>query len=154
MKLKGALSLAVFLAGGLLACHPASAPRVILVGAGNREIPVRVEIADTPERRIKGLQYREELAVDAGMLFIFSSEEVHTFWMKNTPLPLDMIFIDAGRKVVGIVESAVPFSTTSRSVGVPSQFVLEVNGGFARRHGVAVGARVRLQGVTVPDAGF
>ena len=81
-----------------------------------------------------GLQYRKELGSDRGMIFLFPSESPQSFWMKNTPIPLDMIFINRERKIVGIVEQTVPFSLDSRSVGVPSQFVLEINGGLAKRH--------------------
>jgi uncharacterized membrane protein (UPF0127 family) len=68
--------------------------------------------------------------------------------MKNTPIPLDMIFINRERQIVGIVEQTVPFSLDSRSVGVPSQFVLEINGGLAKRHGLQTGDNVRFQGIT------
>ena len=64
------------------------------------------------------------------MIFLFPAESQHSFWMKNTPIPLDMIFINKDRKIIGIVEQAVPFSTDSRSVPGASQFVLEINGGF------------------------
>lgn len=94
-----------------------------------------------------GLQYRRELAPDRGMLFLFPVEETQTFWMKNTPIPLDMIFIDHDLRIVGIVEHAVPFSLESRSVGVPSQFVLEINGGLAKRYGIQAGDRVRFDGI-------
>ena len=149
MKIAIRLVLGFFLAAGLVACAPPAASRVILMGTGNKEIPVRVELADTRERRIMGLQYRRELPADAGMLFIFPDESVHTFWMKNTPIPLDMIFINGKRRVVGVVERAVPYSTASLSVETPSRFVLEVNGGFAREHGIEAGAEVRFEGVTV-----
>ena len=65
--------------------------------------------------------------------------------MKNTPIPLDMIFINRDRKIVGIVEQAVPFSTDSRSVPAASQFVLEINGGLSKRHGIKAGDSVRFQ---------
>ncbi|MFQ5539593.1 MAG: DUF192 domain-containing protein, partial [Candidatus Binatia bacterium] len=121
--------LALFLC--LFACR--SDPRVIIRGKGGKELSLRVEVADTPAKRELGLQYREELGDDRGMLFLFPNERVQTFWMKNTPLSLDIIFIGSHRKVVGIIHEAVPFSTASLSVPVPSQFVLEVRGGLARR---------------------
>ena len=67
--------------------------------------------------------------------------------MKNTPLPLDMIFINRERKIVGIVEQTVPFSLDPRSVTAPSQFVLEINGGLAKRHGIKAGDAVRFDGL-------
>ncbi len=111
--------------------------------------PVRVlvEIANTPEARARGLMYRKELPSNAGMLFVFPEEDQLEFWMKNTPLSLDMIFIAANLEVVGIVERAQPFSTTPRGPGVPAKYVLEVNAGFAEKHGLRVGDRVQFDGV-------
>ena len=75
-----------------------------------RQVVFQVEVADTPAKRAMGLQYRRELADDRGMIFLFPGESPQTFWMKNTPIPLDMIFINRERKIVGIVEQTVPFS--------------------------------------------
>ena len=122
-------------------------PKVTLTTKSGREVVFQVEVADTPAKRTMGLQYRKELGSDRGMIFLFPSEAPQSFWMKNTPIPLDMIFINRERKIVGIVEQTVPFSLDSRSVGVPSQFVLEINGGLAKRHGLQVGDSVRFQGI-------
>ncbi|HSF57230.1 MAG TPA: DUF192 domain-containing protein [Candidatus Binatia bacterium] len=123
-------------------------PRVIIQTKENRELTFQVEVADTPAKRELGLQYRRDLAADRGMIFLFPSESHHSFWMKNTPIPLDMIFISSDRKIVGIVEQAVPFSTDSRSIPAASRFVLEINGGLARRHGIQVGDSISFQGFT------
>lgn len=136
------------LAAGVPACR--SDPRVIVSTKSGKEYAARVEIADTPAKREMGLQYRNELADDQGMLFLFPAEEVLTFWMKNTPIPLDMIFIGSDLKIVGIARDAVPFSTTTRSVGVPSRFVLEIKGGLAKQKGIETGDTVRFEGVS-PD---
>jgi uncharacterized protein len=128
----------------VVACR--SDPRVSIVAADGRETTFQVEIADTPAKREMGLQYRRELAADRGMIFVFSREEPHSFWMKNTPIPLDMIFIGADRKIVGIVENTVPFSLDARAVPGSSRYVLEINGGLARRHGFAAGDNVRFEG--------
>jgi hypothetical protein len=122
-------------------------PRVVISTREGRESVFQVEVADTPAKRELGLQYRRELAADRGMIFLFSAPSVQAFWMKNTPLPLDMIFIGSDRKIVGIVEQTVPFSLDSRSVGRPSQFVLEINGGLAKRHGIKAGDAVRFEGI-------
>jgi uncharacterized protein len=122
-------------------------PKVIIQTKENRELTFQVEVADTPAKRELGLQYRRDLAADRGMIFLFPSESHHSFWMKNTPIPLDMIFINSDRKIVGIVEQAVPFSTDSRSVPAASQFVLEINGGLAGRYGVKVGDSISFQGL-------
>ena len=113
---------------------------------------VAVELALTREARRKGLMGRESLAEGHGMLFVFDVDEVQTFWMRNTLIPLDMIFIagpasGAGAKVVGIVHNAPPHSTQLRSVKAPSRFVLEVPGGWSRAHGLTAGAKVYFEPV-------
>jgi len=137
----------LLLTAGLPACR--SEPRVIISTKNGKEYAVRVEIADTPAKREMGLQYRRELDDDQGMLFLFPAEEVLTFWMKNTPIPLDMIFIGSDMKIVGIVHDAVPFSLTTRSVGAPSRFVLEIKGGRVKRQGINVGDAVRFEGISL-----
>ena len=122
-------------------------PKVIIQTKENRELTFQVDVADTPAKRELGLQYRRDLAADRGMIFLFPSESHHSFWMKNTPIPLDMIFISRDQKIVGIVERAVPFSTDSRLVPAASQFVLEINGGLAGHYGVKVGDSIRFQGL-------
>jgi uncharacterized protein len=112
------------------------------------EVSFQVEVAATPEKREVGLMYRRELPADHGMLFIFPAERVNSFWMKNTPIPLDMIFIGRERKIVGIVHETVPFSLDGRSVSVPSQYVLEINGGLSRRYGFKAGDVVKFDNVT------
>lgn len=121
-------------------------PKVTITTQAGRSVVFQVEVAETPSKRSFGLQYRKELAADRGMIFLFPSEEQQSFWMKNTPIPLDMIFINSGRKIVGIVEQTTPFSLDSRSVPAPSQFVLEINGGLAKRHGIGPGDMVRFDG--------
>lgn len=111
----------------------------------------QVEVADNPSKRELGLQYRRELPPDRGMIFLFPGESQHSFWMKNTPLPLDMIFISRDKKIVGIVEQAVPFSLDSRSVAAPSQFVLEINGGLSRQYDLKVGDSVRFEGLNLDN---
>ena len=122
-------------------------PRVTIITQDGRKIGFGVEVADTPSKRAMGLQYRRELAADRGMIFLFPGESIQSFWMKNTPLPLDMIFISRDGKIVGIVEQTVPFSLDSRSVNAPSQFVLEINGGLSKRHGIKAGDNVRFENV-------
>ena len=136
----------LILAALLWAAACQAEPRVIIQTKENRELSFQVEVADTPAKRELGLQYRRELASDRGMIFLFPNESHHSFWMKNTPISLDMIFINRDRKIVGIVEQAVPFSTDSRSVPAASQFVLEINGGLAGRYGVKVGDSIVFKG--------
>ena len=117
------------------------------IEATKGEVSFQVEIAATPEKREVGLMYRRELPPNHGMLFLFPSEKINSFWMKNTPIPLDMIFISRDRRIVGIVHETVPFSLDSRSVSVPSQYVLEINGGLSRRYGFKAGDAVRFDDV-------
>lgn len=123
-------------------------PQVTIATKDGGELTFQVEVADTPAKRELGLQYRRDLPVDRGMIFLFPVESEHAFWMKNTPIPLDMIFIGRDRKIVGIVEQALPFSTDSRSVAGASQFVLEINGGLAKRYGIKAGDSVRFHGLS------
>jgi len=141
------LSISLFFAmlGGVTACQ--AEPKVTILTKEGREVTFAVEIADTPSKREMGLQYRRELASDRGMIFLFPAESSQSFWMKNTPLPLDMIFINRGGKIAGIVEQSVPFSLDPRSVGAPSQFVLEINGGLSKRHGIKAGDSARFDGI-------
>src|SRR5712692_4518329 len=124
-------------------------PRVAILTKEGRERSFQVEIADTPAKREMGLQYRRELATDRGMIFLFPVESEHAFWMKNTPIPLDMIFISSDYKIVGIAEQAAPFSLDSRSVDGASRYVLEINGGLAQKYGFKKGDRVRFEGISV-----
>jgi hypothetical protein len=104
-----------------------------------------VEVAETETQRAQGLMFRKKLAAHEGMLFIFDREEVQSFWMRNTYIPLDMIFISKKKYVVGIVENAEPMTETSRRVDAPSTYVLEVRGGFAKAQGISTGTRVKLE---------
>lgn len=122
-----------------------------LEAPSGRSAAVAVELARTEAERERGLMFRQKLGADEGMLFLFPESADHAFWMKNTPIPLDMIFIAEGGTVVGVVAEAEPFSTAPRSVGAPSRYVLEVNGGWSAAHGVARGDRVRLEGVALSD---
>jgi uncharacterized protein len=114
----------------------------VVIHSPTGPVHVRVEVVDTPEARARGLMYRRDLAPNAGMLFIFPSETPQQFWMKNTPLPLDMVFIGQDQHIVGIVADTRPFTTTPLGVAAPSQYVLEVHAGFCARHGIDTGARV------------
>jgi uncharacterized protein len=123
-------------------------PRVVLLPPGADPVIVRVEVARTEEERRRGLMFRTHLDDDAGMLFLFERPQQLTFWMRNTEIPLDMIFIQPSMRILGIVENAEPRTDSTRSVPGESQYVLEVNAGFSRRHGLAGGTALRFEGVT------
>lgn len=103
----------------------------------------KVEIANTDVQRQMGLMWRETLAEDEGMLFLFDTEQHLSFWMHNTVLPLDIIFIDSDWKVLGVSANATPFTDDPREVPGISQYVLELNAGAAVRHGIGPGTVVR-----------
>ncbi len=103
----------------------------------------RVEVADDPAERARGLMNRPEMAAGAGMLFVYERPQAVSFWMKNTLIPLDMIFADAGGRVVRIHENAVPLDTTPIFGGDSVQYVLEINGGTARALGISPGSEIR-----------
>ena len=105
---------------------------------------IEVELAKLPPHIERGLMYRRSMADDRGMLFKLDGRREHTFWMHNTCIPLDMLFIDDDGVIVGIVEGAAPLTDTTRSVGCPSVFVLEVNGGWARKRGVMPGQKITI----------
>ena len=108
--------------------------------------PLEVEVADTPAARTRGMMWRTSVPTGTGMLFIFPQEEEHTFWMRNTLVPLDMLFLDHTGRVVGIVAQAEPQTLDQRTVVKPSLYVLEVAGGWAEKAGAVPGARVELTG--------
>jgi hypothetical protein len=108
---------------------------------------VRVELADTNEARARGLMFHQPLGPNEGMLFVFDAPGRYGFWMKNVPLPLDIIWIDQRQRVVWIVESAPPCHGEPCPAYVPqtvASYVVEVPGGFAARHGVRVGDVVEI----------
>jgi uncharacterized membrane protein (UPF0127 family) len=126
---------------------PARPPPRVVVETASGAHAVRVEVVRSDEDRARGLMNRTRLDGDAGMLFVFEESDDHSFWMKNTFIPLDMIFVDEGGRVAGVVERAEPLTLQSRTIGKPSRFVLEVNGGWASAHGVHAGDRVRFENV-------
>jgi uncharacterized membrane protein (UPF0127 family) len=103
---------------------------------------VKVELARDDVSRARGLMFRKDLPRDTGMLFIFQEESDHNFWMHNTLISLDLIYVDADRNVVGIVANAPVKNDEPRGVGKPSQYVIEVSAGEAAAHAVGPGTRV------------
>ena len=135
-----ALALAVaFPIASVLALDPGT----ITIETPNGQHRFTIELADTPGERARGLMYRRNMRTDHGMLFDFQVEQPVAFWMKNTPLPLDMLFIDATGTVVQIEADTVPFSETPVPSVQPVQAVLELNAGTSQSLGIAPGAVVR-----------
>jgi uncharacterized membrane protein (UPF0127 family) len=120
--------------------------KVTLKDAYGGTHPIDVEVAATRDAETRGLMWRTELPEGKGMIFIFNGETVHNFWMQNTLIPLDMLFIATDGTVVGIVERAEPQTTTARTVGKPSKYVLEVPGGWCAKLGVVAGSKATVEG--------
>jgi uncharacterized protein len=107
-------------------------------------VVVDAQVVRTPRDNARGLMYVKHMEEERGMLFDLGEREDHKFWMHNTCIPLDMLFIDTDGLIVGIVENAPTLNEDSRGVGCPSRWVLEVNAGWARRHGVRAGGFARF----------
>jgi hypothetical protein len=134
------LLLAAMIAFMPLAACSAETKAVLHTAKG--DFPFNIEIADTDAEREKGLMFRQELAPDAGMLFDFFKEQETSFWMQNTLIPLDMVFIGADGLVKSIHVNARPMDPTPIPSGVPVRFVLEIAGGRSQQIGLAVGDRL------------
>ena len=119
-----------------------SADNSLVVHSANGDHPFTVEIVDTPEGRARGLMFRQSLADDAGMLFDFKEERPVSFWMMNTFIPLDMIFIRADGTIANVHVNAVPHDSTGIPSDGPVQFVLEIPGGRSVELGIDAGDTV------------
>jgi uncharacterized protein len=127
------------------------APLVVTTAAGQASFTI--EIADDDEKRAAGLMFREEMADDHGMLFVFDRTRPVSFWMRNTPMALDLVFIDEDGVVRDILPG-VPFSEASIGPRDPVRFVLEIRSGIAQKAGIAAGDRVSHPSIeAVADGG-
>lgn len=98
-----------------------------------------VEIADDEGKREKGLMYRTRLDPDQGMLFVFETMQIQSFWMHNTPISLDMVFVDDTYKIVHIAENTIPYSVRSVSSQKPARYVVETNAGYCSKNSIKTG---------------
>ena len=134
-----ALAFSLVAAPGWAACQPDQVELRWPAGSAR----FSVEIADDLEERAQGLMGRKTMASSAGMLFVYEKPVQARFWMKNTLLPLDMVFADATGTVTAVHSNAIPLDETSIDGGPGVQYVLEINGGLATRMGIAPGAELR-----------
>jgi uncharacterized membrane protein (UPF0127 family) len=104
-----------------------------------------VEVADTTAERSRGLMHRRTMAEGWGMLFVYPGEEQRAFWMKNTLIPLDIIFVSGAGRVVHIVRNATPQTLERRRSNQPARYAVEVTAGVAKSAGVEVGQMVRFE---------
>jgi len=151
----------IFLWIGCHAAPAASSPKALVaVDAGLPERPARVtlhakagpavfdvELALDEPSQERGLMFRKEVPPDTGMLFVFPGESPHVFWMKNTLVPLDMLFLSKERRIVAIIENAEPLTLTPRDPRAPAKYVLEIAGGTSFARGFKVGDAVEFDGV-------
>ena len=138
--------------GGDAACAPGTSADAseaglrqvqLCIQSGGKALPFTVEVAETPEQQARGLMFRTDLADDRGMLFPFPRERVASFWMKNTVIPLDLIFIRRDGTIESIAANAVPYDESPHASGEPVIAVLELAGGRAAALGIAPGDTVR-----------
>ncbi len=140
MKTRFLVAALLFLAPGM-ALAAETIDTIIYTRQGER--PLKLETATTPAQREQGLMNRTDLHGDDGMLFVFPTPADVAFWMKDTPLPLDMIFISPGHVITHIEASAKPYSLNPRRANATTVAVIELDGGRAAKDGVAVGDMVR-----------
>jgi uncharacterized membrane protein (UPF0127 family) len=121
--------------------------RTVTIDSGGEQVEVRVEIANSPEEQTTGLMNRTALAEDRGMLFVFPGEEVRSFWMKNTLIPLSIAYIDSEGRIVDLQDMKPLDDEEPHYVSAePARYALEVNKGFFDENGVEVGDRAQLPG--------
>lgn len=129
-----------------LAASPAGLAQTSLcITSGTKTRQFTVEIARTSMEQAKGMMFRTELADNAGMIFPFPEPKVASFWMKNTVIPLDIIFIRANGTIESIAENAIPYSTAPVEAGEPVVSVLELRGGLTSELGISAGDKVVWQ---------
>jgi len=112
---------------------------ILKTGSDSLIANLDIEIADNEYETQTGLMYRDSMETKQGMLFIFPKESMHSFYMKNTKIPLDILFIDGDQKIASIRSNAVPFDETGLSSRVPVKYVLEINAGLVGHWGIQVG---------------
>ncbi len=103
---------------------------------------IDIEIANTDETRTRGLMYRSKMEENQGMLFIFPKDDYQSFWMKDTVIPLDMIFVNSRKEIVTIHKNTVPYSLKSYPSDKPAKYVIEVNAGFTDKYNIEVGDKI------------
>jgi len=150
-RLSLALALALLGGGAGADCAP---DQVELRGISGVVQRFGVEVADDPEERAQGLMFREKMAMAAGMLFVFPEPKQATFWMKNTPLALDIIFADSAGRVTHVHENARPLDETLIDGGPGVAFVLEINAGLAGPMGISPGAVMRHPAIAADGAAW
>lgn len=141
--MKGFLLAALIWSGLALPVAAACAPGSVTLRGDWGQARFNVELADTAQERAQGLMNRQSLPRSSGMLFVYDTPGSPAFWMRNTLIPLDMLFLDARGRVARIHENAVPLDETPIPGGDGILAVLEINGGLARQLGITEGSEMR-----------
>ncbi len=118
--------------------------RVDFLHTGGTSDTVYVEVADTMQSQEQGLMYRTSMDQDKGMLFVFNQQMIESFWMKNTLIPLDMVFVSGDLTIVDINHNATPNSEVAFTSRAPCKYVVEVNGGYCDEHNVTIGDAIKI----------
>ena len=143
----GSVGSRLILSGLVIWCGGAAqagcAPETVELRGASGSQRFSVEVVDTPAEQAQGLMFREKMVTSAGMLFVFPKPKHAQFWMKNTLIPLDLIFLDASGVVTRVHSDAIPQDVTPIDGGQDVAFVLEINGGLAKRMGIAAGGEMR-----------
>ena len=142
------LPFAFFFVIGLTACQKL---RLVTIQTSTDQVSVMVEVARTPQEKATGLMYRKALLQGEGMLFVYDKSLIPPFWMKNTLIPLDILFIGSDLRIKHIAEDTPPCPPQSQcptyAPSEPVQYVLELNGGDAKRQKIGLGDRVDLSNI-------
>ncbi|MCE8535867.1 DUF192 domain-containing protein [Ruegeria pomeroyi] len=141
--IRAALCLMVWLIGASALWAETCRDDELRLRGGGSELRFSIELAQTPQERSQGLMFRESLPRGAGMLFVFEHPQRVAFWMKNTLIPLDLIFVDRSGTVTRVHPNAIPHDETPIPGGDAVFAVLEINGGLAARYGIAPGTQLR-----------
>lgn len=140
------LSLWIYMVVFLSVCFLSGCRQDSAKGLRVKDCRIKIELADTQEKRVAGLMFRASLPEDSGMLFIFDEEADYGFWMKNMIIPLDMIWIDSKKIIVDITKNALPCKEECLSIHPKraAKYVLEVNSGYTDAHNINVGDKVEF----------
>lgn len=117
---------------------------VSIITPDGSEFVYRLELAATPDARSRGLMYRTDLPENGGMLFVWPDEKERSFWMKNTPLSLDILFFSSERKLISLYESTTPYSQKRLLSGLAARYVVELTAGQAGARGLREGSVLQL----------
>lgn len=125
----------------LIPVYQKSAPSAV-IQTQDKKVPLYLDVADTPEKQNQGLMYRKKMDFDKGMIFPFKPERFASMWMKNTYIPLDMIFYDQNGIIQYIHFNARPHDETIIRTPMPVSGVIEVNAGFVHHHRISIGDKI------------